>query len=285
MVPNAIRHESVLDVEPITGMAMNMKKRTQVNMDYSLWGRSVWYDRVWTNGGGGAALPTTISSSSSSSSLPSSMWLPLYWYEEGGAVSSDQAASFKDAFYAPLWYKKKVPVVAMLVGACAVAAAVASVLFKLRTRILNAVLVAPVATSIERLTADDERFNRALKPGSAFRRNSVSVAPTGMGPQAAAQAAAAQAAAAQAAQGQASKPGKSKKSNNKQTSSQKQTPSATKAGMSLAGVVPGGAPVPSKSSSRMPATNPFSNPASKDKPAKKVARGGGQKVSRGGGQK
>merc|ERR1711865_1122884 len=56
------------------------------------------------------------------------------------------------------------------------------ILMKLKNRIM----VAPVRDPSQ-LTEVDERFNAAFKPNSAFRRTSGAVAPSGMGPQAAAQ--------------------------------------------------------------------------------------------------
>merc|ERR1711865_585208 len=113
-------------------------------------------------------------------------WMPLYWMEEGGSISSKQADAFKNLVYTPLWYKKKVPVICLLVGACAISVALVFVMMGVHKRLSVAPLFANKKNRIgpNGLTAEDERFNAALGPNSAFRRSSATaVAPSNMGPQ------------------------------------------------------------------------------------------------------
>ena len=67
------KHDTFLDVEPITGAVMNAKKRLQINLQ-------------------------VYASNYFSKDIIDEM-LPLVWIEEGGAIQPDQAQAFKDAVY------------------------------------------------------------------------------------------------------------------------------------------------------------------------------------------
>ncbi len=67
------KHDTFLDVEPITGAVMNAKKRLQINLQ--------------------------VQASDYFSKDIMDEILPLVWVEEGGSIQPDQAQAFKDAVY------------------------------------------------------------------------------------------------------------------------------------------------------------------------------------------
>ena len=89
-------YDTFIDVEPITGLSMNVKKRLQVSL------------QVVAQNYFSAGVVENI--------------IPLIWIEEGGAVSSDLAESFKDAIYGGLELKTYIQIggpvagLAMFVG-------------------------------------------------------------------------------------------------------------------------------------------------------------------------
>jgi hypothetical protein len=90
VVPDASKHDTFIDVEPITGLSMNVRKRLQVSLQ-------VGAQDYFSSG----AVANII---------------PLVWIEEGATVSADLAESFKDAIYGGLDLKSYVQIGGPVVG-------------------------------------------------------------------------------------------------------------------------------------------------------------------------
>lgn len=71
--PNRNKHDTFLDVEPITGAVMNAKKRLQINLQVNA---SDYFNKEIIN-----------------------EMFPLLWVEEGGSIQKEQAEAFKETVY------------------------------------------------------------------------------------------------------------------------------------------------------------------------------------------
>jgi hypothetical protein len=106
------RHESRLDIEPVSGLTFSIKRRLQYNC--RLDSTAVWYRNKMTD-------PLSVTP-----------WLPLYWFEEGGAINAALAKEFKEKVYEPLWFKKKGAMAMMMMGGLASAGATGSAVMNLK---------------------------------------------------------------------------------------------------------------------------------------------------------
>jgi hypothetical protein len=124
-------HETVLDVEPMTGMAMNSRKKIQYNLQIAR--TSIWYKNV------------IVPHCDSANSAECVLFLPLYWSNKEGGVSFEEAKQFKDQIYQALEMKEKIPVGSFFVGSLAMGASFVSALQGLRAGSSAATQVAPNA--------------------------------------------------------------------------------------------------------------------------------------------
>jgi hypothetical protein len=122
-------HETVIDIEPLTGMAMNSRKKLQLNLQIKH--TSVWYRNFLT--------PHCDSANSADCVL----FLPLYWSNKAGAVSFDQATKFKEEYYLALEMKDKIPAGSFFVGSLALGGSFVSAVQGLRA--ISSTQVAPGA--------------------------------------------------------------------------------------------------------------------------------------------
>lgn len=109
------RHETRLDIEPVSGLTFSIKRRLQYNCRLDT--TAVWYRNKMTD----LTDPTSLTP-----------WLPLYWFEEGGAINAALANEFKEKIYEPLWFKKKGAMAMMMMGGLASAGATGSAVMNLK---------------------------------------------------------------------------------------------------------------------------------------------------------
>lgn len=91
MNPDSLKHESFVDVEPITGIVMNACKRIQINLEVA---HSEFYCRN---------INDTV--------------MPVAWFEEKGEIPQDQASQFKGQLYPAASLRDNLPLIFLGTGA------------------------------------------------------------------------------------------------------------------------------------------------------------------------
>ncbi|MFV2015859.1 MAG: hypothetical protein ACC656_10545, partial [Candidatus Heimdallarchaeota archaeon] len=89
--PNKEKHETRVDIEPITGVVMSAAKRLQINFQ-------VGPGNLFTTG------------------IAKTDLLPIVWIEEGGSITPDLAEDFKNAVYGAQQIQQVAPITGAAVG-------------------------------------------------------------------------------------------------------------------------------------------------------------------------
>jgi len=103
--PSARKHETIFDVDPVSGMTMNKKRRWQMNLQIrktEMWHRDT--------------LTPHCERASAQVGSDCMLYLPLYWVDEKGAIQAEEAYSFKDEIYNEFKKREKVPVASFYGG-------------------------------------------------------------------------------------------------------------------------------------------------------------------------
>merc|ERR1711998_521874 len=100
----ANEYDSILDIEPITGMVVN--RRTKFQYTLKVERTSIWHTNI--------LVPHCTAEPSCA------LYLPLYWRSEEGAISFGEARKFKKEFYEAFALKKKIPTGCFFIGTLAI---------------------------------------------------------------------------------------------------------------------------------------------------------------------
>ena len=129
----ANEYDSVLDVEPITGMVMNSRTKFQYNLKIER--TSIWYSDV--------LVPHC------DADADCALYLPLYWSSREGAISFGEARQFKKQIYEQLELKKKIPTGCFFVGTLAMGGSFVSAVQGIRVVAQTGQQVLPSQQAIE----------------------------------------------------------------------------------------------------------------------------------------
>jgi hypothetical protein len=135
------KHESLIDVEPMSGMAFNMRLRWQTTMQLER--TSVWYrDFDQPHCVFGVGIGAQSSGGGRVDSI-CSLYLPVYWVGREGSVTREQAFEFKEGAYKSQETARKVAVGSFFVGSMAAAGSVVQAVQAMRLT-FQAAQVAPI---------------------------------------------------------------------------------------------------------------------------------------------
>jgi len=94
IAPSKSHHNTYIEVEPITGIVMNARKRIQINFEVE---------------------PTEFYQPNIEHTV-----VPILWFEQSGEIPEDMAEDFKDLVYGALELKENLPLWGLGIGACLV---------------------------------------------------------------------------------------------------------------------------------------------------------------------
>jgi hypothetical protein len=129
--PEGGSHESLIDVEPMSGMAFNLRLRWQTTLQMAQ--TSVWYRDF--------EQPHCMYDATRAGSC--SLFLPVYWVGREGSVTREQAFEFKENNYESQEIARKIAVGSFFVGSMAAAGSVVQAVQAMRLG-FQAAQVAPV---------------------------------------------------------------------------------------------------------------------------------------------
>jgi hypothetical protein len=120
--PRSFDHETSIDIEPISGMTMNFRRRWQISLRIQR--TAIWHNQILEPYSGRSSLGTEVTG----------LILPVYWCQESGYVSPSGAEQFKDDIYNELQKKKKLPIVCYFLGSLCLVASFALLVMGVRSR-------------------------------------------------------------------------------------------------------------------------------------------------------
>merc|ERR1712046_554255 len=143
--PVEAEHETVYDIEPISGTTMNVRSRIQMSLRTQK--TQTWYRDILE-----PHCDTYLDSSCA-------LYLPVYWTQTEGYITPEAATNFRSKIYFELSKKKKLPILAFFSGAVMIFASFWLMVLSFRQRFA----VAPQQTKKRRIRKNAHKKNNRTR--------------------------------------------------------------------------------------------------------------------------